>query len=170
MLETTDPAELRAFAEAAIAESSADGEPREQALARLATLARQSGGVVAAKWESRGSRHFFEGVTRKGDLAVDGMVVVKDGKIVHFEMQRNLMARGAGAPAWPPAARTAADAIPLIAAEIDWRAREQRFSGAVLIAHRGRPVLERAWGLAHRSPDRPNTPETCSPPPPPPRC
>ncbi|GEP06061.1 serine hydrolase [Methylobacterium oxalidis] len=34
------------------------------------------------------------------------------------------------------------------------------FSGAILVAHRGQPVLRRAYGLANREWDVPNTPET----------
>jgi len=77
-----------------------------------------------------------------------------------FELQRNPRARGEGAPAWPPAATAPAEAVQAIAREIDWRAQAGRFSGAVLIAHRGQPVLERAWGLARRGPDVAATPAT----------
>jgi CubicO group peptidase (beta-lactamase class C family) len=157
LFETGDPARLRAFVASSFAPPSGEAEPVETLLTRLDALAAQSGGVAVSLWEPRGRRIFFEGVTRKGAIPVEGMAVVADGKILHFEMRRNLQVRGPGAPAWPPAAANAAQAIPLIEAEIDWRARAERFSGAVLIAHRGRPVIDRAWGVASRSPDRPNT-------------
>jgi CubicO group peptidase (beta-lactamase class C family) len=88
------------------------------------------------------------------------MIGVSGGRIMGFDLQRNPLVRGEGAPAWPPAAATPEEAVQAIAREIDWRAREGRFSGAVLIARRGEPVLERAWGLARRDPDVPATPET----------
>jgi CubicO group peptidase (beta-lactamase class C family) len=160
ILEVPDRAQLRSFVAASFSAEGADGEPAETRLRRIEALAEQSGGVVVSEWHARGSRHFFEGVTRKGALQVEGMVVVRDGKIAHFEMRRNMQARGEGAPAWPPAATIPTDAVRAIEAEIDWRARMERFSGAVLIAHRGRPVLERAWGLASRSPDQPNRADT----------
>ena len=150
-----DEARARSFFETAFSPDSAQFEPRERTLARLLALTRDSGGVEISDWQADGDRIFFEGRTRRASIPVQGMIGVGDGGIMGFEMQRNPLARGEGAPPWPPAATTPNEAVEAIAREIDWRAAEGRFSGAVLIAHRGQPVLERAWGLARRGPDQP---------------
>ncbi|SDS58217.1 serine hydrolase [Jiangella sp. DSM 45060] len=43
---------------------------------------------------------------------------------------------------------------------VEERAADGRFSGIVRLAHRGRAVLTRSYGLANRDPDRPNRPDT----------
>jgi CubicO group peptidase (beta-lactamase class C family) len=156
-----DEARARAFFAEAFSPESERFEPRERTLARLLALTRQSGGVEIGEWHPEGGRIFFEGRTRRGAVPVQGMVGVEGGRIMGFDLQRNPLARGEGAPAWPPApGATAEQAVQAIEREIDWRARAELFSGAVLIAHRGRPVLERAWGLARRGPDAAATPAT----------
>lgn len=155
-----DEARARAFFEASFSPDSVRFEPRERTLARLLALTRQSGPVAISEWNAEGGQTFFEGSARQGTIPVQGMIGVEGGRIMGFEIQRNPLVRGEGAPAWPPAATAPEQAVAAIASEIEWRAREGRFSGTVLIAHRGRPVLERAWGLARRGPDVEATPAT----------
>ena len=123
---------------------------------RLKALARQTGGVAVSKWHPQGDAIFFEGTTRNGSLPVEGALFFKDGKILGIDLQRNLLERPADAPAWPLKVTTVDQALKDIRAEIDWRAKAERFSGTVLIAHRGKPVLLDSWGLAMRAPDKPN--------------
>jgi CubicO group peptidase (beta-lactamase class C family) len=155
-----DEARARSFFEESFSPESARFEPRERTLTRLLALTRQSGGIDIEELEREGDQLFLKGRTRRGALAVQGMIGVRAGRIMGFELQRDPTVRGPGAPAWPPAATTPGEAVAAIAREIDWRAQAGRFSGAVLIAHRGRPVLERAWGLARRGPDVAATPQT----------
>ncbi len=155
-----DEARARSFFAQSFSPDSAQFEPREQTLTRLLALTRQSGGVEISDWHPEGERFFFEGRTRIGGIPVQGMIGTRGGRIMGFEMQRHPLVRGEGAPAWPPSATAAEDAVQAIQREIEWRAGDGRFSGAVLIAHRGKPVLERAWGLARRGPDVAATPET----------
>ena len=157
---TGDEAGARTFFAEAFAPESAEFEPREDTLTRLVALTRDSGGVDIAEWHPEGKQVFFEGRTRRGAIPVQGMVGVRGGRIMGFDLQRNPLARGDGAPAWPPAATSAAEAVAAIERDIEWRAKAGRFSGAVLVARRGEPVLERAWGLARRGPDAPATPQT----------
>ena len=65
------------------------------------------------------------------------------------------LARGDEAAAEP--ADTLADRL---ARHVDGLAAADRFSGVVLLARNGAPVLRRAWGLADRERRRPNTPGT----------
>ena len=132
-------------------------EPAAATKTRLKVLARQSGGVDVSEWHPQGKAIFYEGVTRKGAVPVEGALFFRDGKILGIDLQRNLQKRPADAPAWPLKATTVDQALRDIRAEIDWRARAERFSGSVLIAHRGKPVLFDSWGLAKRSPTLPNT-------------
>lgn len=127
---------------------------------RLKALARQSGGVDVAEWHPQGPALFFEGATRKGAIPVEGALFFKDGKILGIDLQRNPLKRPAGAPAWPLTVTSVEQALADIRAEIEWRAKTERFSGTVLIAHRGKPVLLDSWGLAKRGPDVPNTDST----------
>jgi CubicO group peptidase (beta-lactamase class C family) len=155
-----DEARARTFMAGSLSPDSTHFEPREQILTRLLALTRQSGGVEISDWHPEGERIFFEGRTRRGAIPVQGMIGVRGGRIMGFEMQRDPQARDATAPPWPPAATAPGDAVQAIGREIDWRAQAGRFSGAVVIAHGGRPVLERAWGLARRGPDVAATPAT----------
>jgi CubicO group peptidase (beta-lactamase class C family) len=135
-------------------------EPAAATKQRLKVLARQSGGVEVSEWHPQGKAIFYEGVTRKGAIPVEGALFFREGKILGIDLQRNLMKRPADAPAWPLKATTVDQALRDIRAEIDWRARAERFSGTVLIAHRGKPVLVDSWGLARRGPDVPNSNDT----------
>jgi CubicO group peptidase (beta-lactamase class C family) len=155
-----DQARARAFFEEAFSPESVRHEPRERTLTRLLALTRQSGAVQISDWQPDREAFFFEGRAARGNVPVQGMIGVEGGRIMGFEMMRNPLVRGEGAPAWPPAATAADEAVQAIAREIEWRAGAERFSGAVLIAHRGAPVLERAYGLARRGPDVPATPAT----------
>jgi CubicO group peptidase (beta-lactamase class C family) len=155
-----DEARARAFFAEAFSPASARHEPRERTLARLLALTRQSGAVAISDWQSDREAFFFEGRTARGNVPVQGMIGVENGKIMGFEMMRNPLVRPDGAPAWPPTATTPEAAVQAIAREIEWRTGQERFSGAVLIAHRGTPVLERAYGLARRGPDVPATTAT----------
>ena len=132
-------------------------EPAAATKQRLRVLARQSGGVDVSEWHPQGKAIFYEGLTRKGAVPVEGALFFRDGKILGIDLQRNLQKRPDDAPAWPLKATTVDQAIRDIRAEIDWRAKAERFSGAVLIAHRGKAVLADSWGLARRGPDIPNT-------------
>jgi CubicO group peptidase (beta-lactamase class C family) len=61
-------------------------------------------------------------------------------------------------PSTPAVARlTEAQTITALTARINELAKEDRFSGAVLIGHRGRVVFEKAVGLANRDARTPNT-------------
>lgn len=160
ILESEDETAVETAVRDLFSPPAADGEPLADTIARVKALARQSGGVRVEDLRPHGADVFFRGTTKAGGLAVDGVVAVRDGEVVFFEMGRDLRARGPDAPPWPPAAADPAAAVRAIEAEVDWRARTERFSGAVLVAHRGRPVLNRAWGLAARGPDAPNTPDT----------
>jgi CubicO group peptidase (beta-lactamase class C family) len=155
VLGSGDEARARSFFAEAFSPESAQFEPRERTLTRLLALTRQSGGIEIGEWHAEGDEVFFEGRTGRGGIPVQGMVGVRGGRIMGFEVQRNPLARGEDAPPWPPAATAPGEAVQAIAREIEWRAQAERFSGAVLIAHRGTPVLERAWGLARRGPDVP---------------
>lgn len=155
-----DAARIEAFVETSFAPPSAGMEPAADRLKRLQALARQSGGLDVRNWEPDGERLFFSGTTRKGGVPVEGMVVLRENKIAVFDLQRDLRHRPADAPAWPLQASDAQEAVKAIRKEIDWRAKAERFSGAVLIAHKGTPVLHDAWGTARRSPDALNRVDT----------
>lgn len=127
---------------------------------RLKTLARQTGGVDVAEWHKQGSAIFYEGTTKKGAVPVEGALFFRDGKILGIDLQRNLQKRPADAPAWPLQPSTVDQAVRDIRSEIAWRTKAERFSGTVLIAHRGKPVLIDSWGLAERGPDKPNRDDT----------
>ena len=64
----------------------------------------------------------------------------------------------------PGAVRPAKLALPALVEAIDARAASgaarDQFSGAVLVAHNGRVLLEKAYGLADRANAKPNTPDT----------
>ena len=132
-------------------------EPAAATKQRLKVLAEQTGGIEVSEWHPQGKAIFYEGVTRKGAVPVEGAMFFRDGKILGIDLQRNLQKRPADAPAWPLKPTTVDQALHDIRKEIDWRAAAERFSGTVLIAHRGRPVLVDSWGLAKRGPDTPNT-------------
>jgi D-alanyl-D-alanine carboxypeptidase len=53
-----------------------------------------------------------------------------------------------------------ADALRALTVKADSLARDDRFSGALLIAHKGKVLLKRAWGYANRELKVPNTPDT----------
>jgi CubicO group peptidase (beta-lactamase class C family) len=153
-------ARARSFFESEFSPDSVEFEPRDRTLARLLAVTRQSGGIEIGQWDEQGGDAAFEGRTRNGGIPVQGMIGTRSGRILGFEVQRNPLARGPDAPPWPPAATAPEEAVEAIAREIDWRAQAGRFSGTVLIARRGQPVLERAWGLARRGPDLAATPAT----------
>lgn len=132
-------------------------EAADATKSRLKILARQSGGIDVAEWQSHGRAIFFEGKSRKGAIPIQGALFFRDGKILGIDLQRDVQRRPADAPQWPLKATEIGDAIRDIRAEIDWRAKAERFSGTVLIAHRGRTVLHESWGLARRTPDVPNS-------------
>lgn len=155
-LASDDEAGLKALVRSAFSPRAAEFEPPADTETRILALARQSGGIDIAEWDAKDGEVFYRGTTRRGGIAVEGMVLVEGGKLVMFDMRRPPHHRGPDAPAWPPAVSSPEEAVAAIANEVDWRAGQERFSGAVLIAHRGKPVLDRAWGLARRSPDVPN--------------
>ena len=161
LLATGDAVAIDAFVDAhRLAPGTPEMEPADKTKARLKALARQSGGVDVAEWHPQGRAIFFEGTTRKGAIPVDGALFFRDGKILGIDLQRNLMKRPADAPAWPLKASTPDDALAAIRAEVAWRAKAERFSGTVLVARRGQPVLILSHGLAERGPDKPNRDDT----------
>ncbi|WP_162888204.1 serine hydrolase domain-containing protein [Sphingomonas mesophila] len=156
LLAAGDGAALDAFVDAhRFAPEFAEMEPAAATKVRLRALARQTGGVDVTEWHPEGNDIFFEGTTRKGAIPVEGALFLRDGKFVGIDLQRNMMKRPADAPPWPLKSTTVDAALKDIRAEIDWRARTERFSGTVLIARRGQPVLLDSWGLAARGPDVP---------------
>ena len=161
LLADGDPQAIDAFLDAhLLTPAIPDMEPAAATRTRLKALARQSGGVDVAEWHPMPDAIFFEGVTRKGQLPVEGALFFKGDKLAGIDLQRNRLKRPADAPAWPLKAMSVDEALKAIRAEIDWRARNELFSGTVLIAHRGTPVLTGSWGLAARGPDLPNRDDT----------
>ena len=161
LLSAGDGAAIDAFVDAhRFAPGTPEMEPAGKTKARLKALARQSGGVDVAEWHPQGQAIFFEGTTRNGAIPVDGALFFRDGKILGVDLQRNLMKRPADAPAWPLKAATPGEALAAIRAEVAWRAKAERFSGTVLVARRGEPVLIVSHGLAARGPDKPNRDDT----------
>jgi CubicO group peptidase (beta-lactamase class C family) len=92
--------------------------------------------------------------------------------VVHFEAESvaphriravRLQLGGPGdappAPAGPPLGE--AEAVQQIGATLDRAAQEGTFSGAVLLARNGKPVLRQAWGAGDRAKGTPLTPGTC---------
>jgi CubicO group peptidase (beta-lactamase class C family) len=55
---------------------------------------------------------------------------------------------------------TEADALKALSARADQLARDDEFSGAVLVARHGKVLLQKAWGLADRKERTPDTPDT----------
>ncbi|HET9356237.1 MAG TPA: serine hydrolase domain-containing protein [Sphingomicrobium sp.] len=158
LLAAADGAEIDAFVDRhRFSPETTEMEAAAETKQRLKALARQSGGVAVSEWHPQGKAIFYEGVTRKGAVPVEGALFFRDGKILGIDLQRNLQKRPADAPAWPLKPGPVDQAMRDIRAEIDWRAATERFSGSVLIAHRGKPVLFGSWGLARRGPDAPNT-------------
>lgn len=161
LLASGNEAAIDAFVDAHLfAPSTPEMEPVGKTKARLKMLARQSGGVDVAEWHPQGQAIFFEGTTRNGAIPVDGALFFRDGRILGIDLQRNLMKRPADAPAWPLKAATTEDALAAIRAEVAWRSRAERFSGTVLIARRGEPVLIVSHGFSARGPDKPNRDDT----------
>ena len=160
VIEAGDPARIEAFAASAFAPGAARFEAPADTLARMRTLAEQSGGIELREWTVRGDQIRFAGITRRGAIPVRGIVGTENGKLLGFNIGRDMRHRGPEAPAWPSAAASADEALAAVERELEWRASADIFSGAVLIAYRGRPVLERAWGLAGRDPAQPNRVET----------
>ncbi|WP_166042115.1 serine hydrolase domain-containing protein [Sphingosinicella sp. YJ22] len=162
-LDILDPgkqSELDAFIADRISPRAAEFEPPEQLAARIRALAGQSGGIAVSEWNEVGDQVRFAGTSRRGAIPVRGIIGLTDGKLVGFQIGPDRRARGADAPEWPASAASADAALAAIERELEWRARSSRFSGAVVISRRGEPVLERAYGLARRSPDVPATTDT----------
>lgn len=59
-----------------------------------------------------------------------------------------------------PRRMTEADALAALSAHADELARQDRFSGAALVARDGKVLLQKAWGLANREAGISNTPDT----------
>lgn len=139
---------------------AAQYEPPEQLAKRIRALAQQSGGIEITEWKEVGDQVRFSGTSRRGAVPVEGFIGLSEGKIVGYQIAPDRRVRGGDAPEWPASATSPEKALAAIERELDWRDRTGRFSGAVLISRKGRPVLERAYGLARRGPDVANTVET----------
>lgn len=154
------PARIHAFLETGISPRAAEFEPPEQLARRVRALAEQSGGFDISEWTEAGDQIRFTGTSRKGGVPVRGIVGVAEGKLLGFQILPDRRDRGADAPQWPLSPTSEEAAIAAIDRELQWRAATDRFSGTVLINRRGQPVLERAFGLARRSPNVANGAET----------
>ena len=153
-------ARIDAFLETGISPRAAEFEPPEQLARRVRALAEQSGGIDISEWTEAGDQIRFTGTSRPGAVPVRGIVGVAEGKLLGFQILPDRRNRGANAPEWPLSPTSPEAALAAIDRELQWRAATDRFSGTVLVTRSGRPVLERAFGLARRSPDVPNRPET----------
>ncbi|MCW6008239.1 beta-lactamase family protein [Micromonospora sp. CPCC 205371] len=71
---------------------------------------------------------------------------------------------GTALAAWPGAAKAAPAAsakdLRAFLRLVNQRAAQDKFSGAVLVAHRGRPILARAYGMANKDRSTPNRTDT----------
>jgi len=159
-LAAADPGRVDTFVAGFISPQAAEYEPISHLTARIRMLAEQSGGIDIAEWSERGDQVRFSGTSRRGGVPVRGILGLADGKLLGFQIEPDRRVRGAGAPAWPAAASSSADALAAIERELSWQAQADRFSGAVLISRHGQPVLERAYGLASRAPEVANTVDT----------
>jgi CubicO group peptidase (beta-lactamase class C family) len=83
--------------------------------------------------------------------------VTDDAKPIVVSSTLRIVARTADIPL---ARLTEAQTISALTAKMDDQLEEDRFSGAVLIGHRGRIVFEKAAGLANRESRTPNTLDT----------
>ena len=83
--------------------------------------------------------------------------VTDDAKPIVVSSTLRIVARTADIPL---ARLTEAQTISALTAKMDDQLKEDRFSGAVLIGHRGRIVFEKAVGLANRESRTPNTLDT----------
>ncbi len=154
------PGEIDSFISAFLSPRAAEFEPIDQLVRRMRALQAQSGGLDRVEWTSRTDPVRFTGRTRRGGLAVRGLVGVENGRMLGFQIEQDRRVRGPGAPRWPEAAGSQAEALAAIESELEWQADADRFSGSVLILRGGRPVLERSFGLARRGPDVPNRTDT----------
>lgn len=154
------PTRIDAFLATGISARAAEFEPPEQLARRIRALAEQSGGIDISEWTETGDQVRFSGTSRRGGVPVRGILGLAEGKLLGFQIAPDHRIRGAGAPEWPVSATSAEAALAAIERELEWLSRTGRFSGAVLVNRNGLPVLERAYGLAHRSPDISNTPDT----------
>lgn len=154
------PAQIDAFIASRLSPRAAGFAPPEQVALRMKALAEQSGGIDVSEWTETGDQLRFSGRTRKGQVPVRGILGMSEGKLLGFQITPDRRVRGAGAPQWPASATSVEAALAAIERELEWQSRTGRFSGSVRIARRGRPMLERAYGLARRSPDLPNTADT----------
>ena len=83
--------------------------------------------------------------------------VTDDAKPIVVSSTLRIVARTADIPL---ARLTEAQTISALTAKMDDQLKEDRFSGAVLIGHRGRIVFQKAVGLANRESRTPNTLDT----------
>jgi CubicO group peptidase (beta-lactamase class C family) len=101
------------------------------------------------------------GATRRSVLGMLGAAPLAGSVLAAAPATR---AAAAAAPATRAAAAADPPADPALARELDRlvaeRAAQDLFSGTVLLAHRGRPVLLSSYGMANRERSLPNGPDT----------
>lgn len=156
-----DEAAARAFFTAHLAPSDV---PIETRLERRRGMLEQAGVLVPLEVLSAdGSTMRVRVKTGNGEPAVAIIMGEPDAphRIVGVRLEAGEGAGEGGegpAPAGPPL--TDAEAVREITAQLDARSKAGTFSGAVLLARDGKPLLERAWGEADRAKHQPNTTAT----------
>jgi CubicO group peptidase (beta-lactamase class C family) len=158
-----DAAARSAFAADAYSARALEAEPAPARAAFLERLSSDSGGLELVSLKATGAR-MAEAVvaTRNGRFARFVLFTSRDepGKVSTLFVLPARDPKKADAEAWP------AKAIPrdAVAKEIAWRldrlARDDVFSGVVLVADGDRVLFRRAYGLADQSWQIPSKPDT----------
>jgi D-alanyl-D-alanine carboxypeptidase len=100
-------------------------------------------------------------ISGRSGVAVVAAALVATVSLGAFLVGRDDQPRTDGQPAAAGLQRSdEADAVAAVSAHAGELAAADEFSGAVLVARRGRVLLEKAWGLADREAGTPNTPDT----------
>lgn len=158
-----DAAARRSFVESGFSTSALANEPAAERAAALDQLAAASGGLALAQSFVRSDRHADLVLATRGGHFVTAVVFTSSkepGKISGLFFLPARDPAKVAREAWPAAPIPPAD----LASEIDWRvaaqARDGFFYGTVLVARGDDIVLRRAYGLANRETNRPNTVDT----------
>lgn len=159
---SADESAVREWAERMLPASGWMGWTPERWTASFVRLREQTGGMDAVRLIDRGDPGYIGVIFRArngaGRVGIEFMADSADGRVRHLELH----------PMPAPGPRAELPAGPLddagvaaaFTAYVDGRAAADRFSGVVLLAHEGRVLVHRAYGLADAEAGRANTLET----------
>ena len=165
-LEKPDPAALRDFIAGHYAASALEQTPVEGRVERFRGMTAQLGALELVRVVAAGDgRAEFVALSKKaGELLTITLDLDAgpDRKLRGIRVEAGRGAEDGGAPAAAAETPKASDAE-VAAAAGEWLAglaAKDEFSGVVLLARKGAPFFERAYGLADRERKIANTPET----------